>query len=572
MTTFTRGEFLSAALGASGALALGSTESGAAMPGAPAADTGAGGDAPDLLLLNARVLTMDGARPRAEAFAVQDGRFSAVGTMTDLAHLKGPGTQVIDARGRTVVPGFIDAHSHPAWGGSVEVSSLNVDLPSLAAIKNAIREKASRTPPGEWIVASKYDDTKVSEGRRLTREDLDEAAPAHPVRVMHRGGHTSWYNTPAFALAGITAATPDPAGGRYQRRDGALDGFVAGRANEPFAKLMPPGPGREELQRGIAVMSRLMTAAGLTSVTDAETSDRYLTAYQDAHRAGEMRFRVYAMPQGYSPIYTHLRDAGLYTGFGDDWLKLGAVKWVADGSAQERTMRMSTPFADRPTDYGILYMEQDAIDAAVEDAHRHRFQIGIHANGDVTIDMVLKAYERAQRLFPRPDPRFRIEHCSLVNEDLLRRIKAIGAIPTPFYTYVHYHGTNWVAYGPEKMRSMFAHRSFLDHGIPVAPASDYIPGPFEPLMALQSLVTRKDFAGRVWGENQRITLDEALRLCTMGGAYASYEEGLKGSITRGKLADFVMLEKDPHDVEPDAIKTIPVVRTVVGGRTVHSLE
>jgi predicted amidohydrolase YtcJ len=235
-------------------------------------------------------------------------------------------------------------------------------------------------------------------------------------------------------------------------------------------------------------------------------------------------------------------------------------------------MRMSTPFADKPNDYGILYMEQDAIDQAVEDAHRHRFQIGIHANGDVTIDMVLKAYERAQRLYPRPDPRFRIEHCSLVNDSLLKRIKALGVVPTPFYTYVHYHGNNWVAYGPEKMRSMFAHRWFLDYGIPVAPASDYVPGPYEPLMALQSMVTRKDEAGRVWGENQRITLDEALRICTMGGAYASFDEKRTGSITAGKLADFVILDKDPHDVDPDTIKTIPVVRTVVGGRTVHSLE
>jgi len=478
---------------------------------------------------------------------------------------------VIDARDKTIVPGFIDAHSHPAWGGSVEVSSLNLDLRSLAEIKARIRDKAARTPPGQWIVGSKYDDTKVREGRRLTREDLDEAAPEHPVRVMHRGGHTSWYNSRAFALAGITAATPDPAGGRFQRRDGALDGFVAGRANEAFARLMPPGPGREELQRGIKVISTMMTAAGLTSVTDAECSPDYLTAYQDALHAGEMLFRVYAMPQGYAPVYQHVRDAGLYTGLGDDRLKIGAAKWVADGSAQERTMRMSTPFADKPGDYGILYMEQDAIDAAVEDAHRHRFQIGIHANGDVTIDMVLKAYERAQRLFPRPDPRFRIEHCSLVNEDLLRRIKAIGAIPTPFYTYVHYHGNNWAAYGEEKMRSMFAHRSFLDHGIPVAPASDYIPGPFEPLMALQSMVTRKDYEGRTWGANQRITLDEALRICTMGGAYASFEEDLKGSITAGKLADFVVLDKDPHDVDAEAIETIAVVRTVVGGETVHSL-
>ena len=205
----------------------------------------------------------------------------------------------------------------------------------------------------------------------------------------------------------------------------------------------------------------------------------------------------------------------------------------------------------------------------MEDAHRHGFQIGIHANGDVTIDMVLNAYERVQQQWPRPDTRHRIEHCSLVNPDLLERIKAVGAIPTPFYTYVHYHGNKWVEYGQEKMQWMFAHRSFLDYDIPVAPASDYMPGPFSPLMAIQSMVTRKDFDGRVWGPNQRITVEEALRICTLNGAFASFEENLKGSITAGKLADFVVLTDDPHEVDPDQIKEIQVARTVVGGRTMH---
>ena len=170
--------------------------------------------------------------------------------------------------------------------------------------------------------------------------------------------------------------------------------------------------------------------------------------------------------------------------------------------------------------------------------------------------------------WPHPDRRHRIEHCSLVNPRLLARIKATGSIPTPFWTYVHYHGEKWKEYGEEKMRWMFAHRSFLDAGIRVPGASDYTPGPFEPLMAIQSMVTRKDFEGRVWGGNQRVTVDEALRIGTIHGAYASFEEQSKGSITVGKLADFVMLEKDPHDVAPDDIKNIKVVRTVVGGRTV----
>lgn len=522
----------------------------------------------DLIVLNANVYTVDQRQPKAEAFAVKDGRFIAVGTSRDIRNLNA--AQTIDARGLTIVPGFIDAHSHPAWGGISELFSVSLDLGSIEEIKQTMRREAAKTAPGAWVTGFKYDDTKPRENRRLTREDLDEAVPDHPARVVHRGGHTMWYNSKAFAAAGITADTPDPAGGRFYKRDGKLDGMVAGKGNEIFQKFFPTKITRAQRQQGVKLIAKQMTAAGLTSVTDAECSADYFTAYQDARMAGELLFRAYVMPRGYEPVYQAFRNSGIYTGFGDEWLKLGAVKWLADGSAQERTMRMSTPFVDKPDDYGILYMNQDEINAAVEDAHAHHFQIGIHANGDVAIDMVLKAYERAQQKYPRPDPRFRIEHCSLINPSLLARIKAIGAIPTPFYTYIYYHGDKWVAYGEEKMRSMFAHKSFLDAGIPVAPASDYIPGPYEPLMAMQSMVTRKDFRGRVWGANQRISVEQALRICTINGAYASFEEGIKGSITVGKLADFTMLAQDPHRTEPEQIKDIKVLCTVVGGKTVHS--
>jgi predicted amidohydrolase YtcJ len=250
-------------------------------------------------------------------------------------------------------------------------------------------------------------------------------------------------------------------------------------------------------------------------------------------------------------------------------LRIAAVKYAADGSASERTMSMSTPYEGRPNDFGILTMTQEQIDNAVDDAVAHGFRVGIHANGDVAIDMVLKAYERVLKNASGPNPRHRIEHCSLINDTLLARIKAAGVIPAPFYTYAYYHGNKWVDYGPEKMQSMFAHRSFLDAGIPVAPASDYTPGPYEPMMAIQSMVTRKDQRGRVWGPNQRISVTEAMRICTVHGAYASFEEDIKGSLIPGKLADFVILEKDPHEVDPDSIINIKVLRTVLGGKTVH---
>jgi predicted amidohydrolase YtcJ len=307
-----------------------------------------------------------------------------------------------------------------------------------------------------------------------------------------------------------------------------------------------------------------MAKSGLTSVHSTGADENDLRALEESRDAGELRFRMYLFPM--QPLFRKLQAAGIRTGFGDETIRIGPVKYVADGSASERTMRMSTPYVGRPNDYGILVISQEQLNADVEEAHRAGWRVGTHANGDVAIDMVLKAYERAQQLLPRADVRHRIEHCTLVNPDLLKRIKAGGIIPAPFYTYVYYHGEKWVEYGEEKVRSMFAHRWFLDYGIPVAPASDYMPGPYEPLMAIQSMVTRTDYRGRVWGANQKITVPEALRICTMNGAYASKEESIKGSITPGKLADFVMLAKDPHTEDPSVIKDIPVLRTFLGGR------
>ncbi len=519
----------------------------------------------DLIVMNGRIYTMDGAQPRAEAFAVKNGRFMAVGSSSDIRNLAAAGTQVIDATGMTVTPGFIDAHCHPS--GVAELTGVNVNLNTVEEVKAALRKKAATTPAGYWVSGYMYDDTKLD--RPVTRKDLDDAVPDHPAMVGHRGGHTGVYNSVAFKLAGITNQTPDPSDGRFFRENGELTGKVAERARGVFGQVGKEEPVTRETRRaGVKFISEQMTKAGLTSVHQTGGDANSLTALQDAYAAGEMRFRMYFFPRG--AIYPRLRDAGVRTGFGDEWLRIGPVKYTADGSASERTMRMSTPYVGRPDDYGILTMTQEQIHEAVEDAHRHDWRIGIHANGDVTIDMVLKAYERVQQNWPKPDMRHRIEHCSLINPDLLRRIKAVGAIPTPFYTYIYYHGDKWAEYGDEKMRRMFCHRSFLDAGIPVAAASDYMPGPYEPMMALQSLVTRRDFRGREWGPNQKITVDEALTVCTLNAAYASKEEHLKGSITAGKLADFTVLGADPHEVDPNHLKDIQIVRTVVGGKTMYA--
>jgi predicted amidohydrolase YtcJ len=523
----------------------------------------------DLALFDGVVYTIDDRKPKAQAFAVRHGRFVAVGSNAEVRNLVTKSTQVIGAGGMTVVPGFIDAHCHPASAGLAELLDVNCDRRTIAEIKAAIRERAAKTPAGEWVTGFKYDDTKLQDGRPLTRADLDESAPQHPVRVGHRGGHTAVYNSLAFRLASIDSKTPDPQGGKFGRDErGELTGFVAEKANALFGKVAPSKSATpKQRQAGVKRIAELMTAAGLTSVHDAMTERDDFVAYQDALAADELRFRVYALVM--PDLYRALRAAGVRTGFGDERLRVGGLKLVCDGSASERTMRMSTPYVGRPDDYGILVTPPEQLNEQVAEAHAVGWQVGVHANGDVAIDMVLTAYELALRRHPRPDPRHRIEHCTLVNPALLKRIAAVGAVPTPFYTYVYYHGDKWAQYGDERVRRMFAHRSFLDHGIKVAGASDYVPGPFEPLMAIQSMVTRKDYRGRVWGANQRITVDEALRVCTVHGAYASFEEKVKGSIAEGKLADFVILAADPHDVDPERIKDIKVVRTVVGGHTVH---
>mgnify|MGYP001170658141 FL=1 len=524
----------------------------------------------DYVVINAKVFTIDEDQPQAEAFAVKGDRFTAVGSSSDIRNLASSGTETIDAEGMTVVPGFIDAHSHPSSAGVNELVQVNADLRSITEIKEVLRQRAAITQEGQWVRAFKYDDTKLAEGRPINRFDIDEVVPNHPAVVGHRGGHTGVYNSMALALAGVTSETPDPPGGRFYRdSNGVLTGLAAERARYVFNSLIPSDSTREQRRDGVKLITELMTKAGLTSVHQTGASRNDMIAYQDARADGGMRFRMYLFPR--VQLFEDLVNAGIRSGFGDEVLRIGAVKFSADGSASERTMRMSTPFEGRPDDYGILTMSQEEIHEAVENAHRNDFQIGIHANGDVTIEMVLNAYERVQRLWPRNDPRHRIEHCSLVNPALLQRIKDLGVIPAPFYTYVHYHGNKWVEYGEEKMRWMFAHKSFLDYNIPVAPASDYTPGPFEPMMALQSMVTRKDFDGRVWGPNQRITIDQAMRICTLNGAYASFEENIKGSITAGKLADFVILADDPHDVDPDNIKNIEIVRTVVGGTTMYAV-
>jgi len=523
---------------------------------------------PEILLYNANVLTVDERRPRAQAVAIADGRFLAVGSNERVRGLATVRTRKIDLAGRTVVPGFIDAHSHPAVAGRLHLRQLDCDLRSITAIQAAIRERASKTPPGEWVLGFKYDDTKTSEARPLSRADLDEAAPAHPVYISHRGGHTAYTNSLALRMAEVAEETPDPAGGRFDRdpETGKHNGRISERATDAFDKIIPENYSRADYREGVKLMAQMLARAGVTSVHDAYGSHEDLRAYQDARAAGDLSVRVYCLI-GYREI-DRLIAAGVRTGFGDEWVRIGAMKMTCDGSISERTARLSEPYVGRPDDFGLQVMSEEEMYEQGRKAHEADWQIGIHANGDVAIDLVLRLFERLQRERPRRDPRFRLEHCTVINDALVQRIRALGAIPTPFAAYVYYHGEKMREYGAERLNRMFAFRSFLDAGVRVAPGSDYPPGPFEPMMMLQSAVTRTDLKGNVWGAEQRITAEQALRIGTLHGAYASFEERLKGSIESGKLADLVVLGRDPLREDPATLVTVPVEKTMVGGRWV----
>ena len=521
---------------------------------------------PDVILYNGNILTVNDQQPHAEAVAVRRDRFLAVGSNSDVLNLSSAASKKIDLGGKTVTPGFIDAHSHPAEAGLMHLRMVDCDLRSISAIQAALRERAAKTPAGEWVLGFKYDDTKTQEGRPLTVADLDAAVPDHPVHIEHRGGHTTYSNSLALRMAGIDEKTPDPPGGKIDRdpATGKLTGRVAESANDFFDKAIPRHFTRDDHHEGVKLISKMLARTGITSATEAQGTPTDLLAYQDAHESGDLLYRAYCF------INFHFLDAmiaaGNRTGLGDEWVRIGAVKLVCDGSISERTARLSTPYEGRPNDYGILVMTEEELYTHGRRAHLAGWQIGTHANGDVAIDSTLRVYERLQKEHPRRDPRFRLEHCTVVNDSLIARIKALGAIPTPFSTYVYYHGEKMRFYGAERLNHMFALRSFIDADIRPTQASDYPPGEFIPMMALQSEVTRTDMKGNVWGPKQRITVEEAIRVGTLNGAYASYEENLKGSIEVGKLADLVVLGRDPLKENPSTLVTIPVERTMAGGR------
>ncbi|HKE29901.1 MAG TPA: amidohydrolase [Bryobacteraceae bacterium] len=534
---------------------------------------------PDLVVFNARIITVDPTLPRAEAFAIKNGRFVAVGSSADVRNLIRQGSATWDAKGAAIVPGFIDTHNHA--GGTTllyEVlvgNPFEVEFVTIESIVEKLRARTATTPSGTWVEGYFFDDTKVKDGRQLTIHDLDRVSKDHPVAVHHRGGHTSFYNSKAFELAGVTSQTANPPGGTFDKdATGALNGRVTDSAKGAFSRIAErqkqnggPGASGASLERevaGLAHISKMFARYGVTTVHHEGGS---LPAMQKVRANGDLKHRI-----GYEASGRELDAmiaAGIQSGFGDEWIRFGATsEHTVDGSFSERTMALSVNYPG--TDYkGNITTTQEDLNAWVEKVHRAGIQTNCHANGDVAIDMYLTACERAQKLYPRADARPKVTHCTLINDDLVRRIKALNAVPSLFTTYAYYNSDKFKFYGEDLMQRSMAFRTLLDAGIHAAAGSDFSPGPFDPRMAIQGMVTRTGWDGKTWGANQKISLDEAIRVNTLNGGYNSHEEDTKGSIAAGKLADYVVLAEDLHSIPADRIKDVKIVRTVVGGKTVY---
>ncbi|HMD72883.1 MAG TPA: amidohydrolase [Steroidobacteraceae bacterium] len=522
--------------------------------------------APDVILFNGRVYTVQPGNPHATAIAIRDGRILAVGADREILALAGKQTRRVDLARRRVLPGFNDAHAHPWLGGVAQIKNVACDKTSIEEILTALRARAAETPPGQWVRGYLYDDGKTP--RPLARADLDAAVPDHPAIVTHRGGHTGYANSLALAQAGATAATPDPPGGRFDHgADGELNGRVADKAMEAVLDKIPDTLTREDHRRGVALISKLYASYGVTSACEADTTADGLQGYQDARDSGELRYRAYClMDVGYLDRYI---AAGVHTGFGDSMVRIGGIKQYADGSISERTAWLAEPYVGIPNYFGVESGTRESLYENSRKAWLAGFQLATHANGERAIDRMLGVYEQLSKELPRRDPRFRLEHCTVVTPELVARMRAVGAIPIPFAGYVNFHGDVMHFYGDDRTNRMFAYRWFIDAGLRPPTASDYTASPPSPMLWLYSMTTRRDPTGHVWGESQRITLPEAIRSATLDGAYASFEEQDKGTIEPGKLADLVILKDDPFAVPAHDWQGIKVERTMLGGRWVY---
>ena len=522
----------------------------------------------DRLFTNATFHTLDSTdpdRPPAEALASWRGRIVAVGSWADVDALVGPDTEVVDLDGATVLPGFIETHMHPI-GAGVTMSAPQIGYPDcrdVADVVAALAERAAVTPAGEPIQAWGYDDSLMVEDRHLTRHDLDRASADHPIYLRHVSGHLGYANSRMLETAGIVEDVEDPVGGRFQRDDaGRITGCMEETANFAVASVLPIGD-PATLRAGAKAASDHCLRVGTTTMTDAGVgSEAMVAAYQDGVDDGSIRVRTRMFP-----VWRIADGFPTRTGMGDDRLSVGAMKFFSDGSIQGYTACLCKGYHDRPDVNGYPFIPPDEMTDLVTDAHVKGWQVAVHANGDAAIDNTLDAIEAALSAQPRDDHRHRIEHCQVVREDQLERMARLGVLASVFVNHVWYWGDRHRDrfLGPERGARIDPLASLRAHGIVHALHCDMPVTPLDPLFTIWTAVNRITRDGELLGPEQRARVADAVAGYTSAAAFVNGQEHDRGTLEIGKLADLVVLDADPFEVDPMAIRDISVLATVVGG-------
>jgi predicted amidohydrolase YtcJ len=534
-------------------------------------------DAPaDLVLTNANIITLQSPGHRARAVAVTGGLIVATGDTVSIRQYIGPATRVIDVHGATVVPGFNDVHQHPfpIYSWDKPYANLELDtVSSMAGLISLLRRKAAITPKGILIRGTGYNEMKL--GHQPTRAYLDSASTDHPILISHASGHLSAANTYLLQISHIDRTTKDPPGGVIERdRNGDPDGIIkesAGRLLSADNSIKPPRPTAGEELEGYRIYFRQMLASGLTSIGDCWTSPAKVKMYQTLVREGfPMRFNLYIGVDYLDEVLS-----GAIPRVRTEFLRIDGIKMFHGNSLSGKTCWLYDPYdtinplSGKRDYYGVPpARSQASLDSLVLRIHRAGLQIACHSNGDREIDMVLLAFERAQQVLPQPDIRHRIEHCSITNPEILGKIRKDSVIPV-FHSYENELGDQLLVYGPARLAMIMPTRTALDMGIRFAMHSDYPVSRYEPMKRLDGAVNRISGSGKPIGLNQRITVEEAIRAYTIGGAYTTHEENKKGRIAPGQLADLVLLDQDPTAIDPRMLSAIRVLATFSGGRQVY---
>jgi predicted amidohydrolase YtcJ len=522
---------------------------------------------------------MDDDITHAEAFLVRGERIAAVGSRDEVEAAAGRGAARVDLDGRSVIPGFNDSHCHILdLGLSLGRLDVSADaVQTLADIAQAVAARAAAANDGEWITGRGYDQNTLAEQRHPTRHDLDAVSPRSPVVLHHTSGHVLTCNTRALEIAGVGSRTTDPSGGEIERDErGDPTGVLKEAAMELVGRVIPP-PSLERAADAIVAAMAAMSRYGITSASDAATGDSErlepdLEAYRKAAASGSLAGRITLMPQIYftaPPDSEEMRKPDeLTSGAPSDRLRIGATKIFSDGALSTRTAALRAPYADNPSNLGILLWDQPVLVSMIRRAHLAGWQIATHALGDRAVEASLDAYEAALRESPRLDHRHRIEHCMIADEPLARRIKQLGIVPS-LQPDIFRLGDGYVAgLGIERASASIPVGLFRRLGVPMAFSSDAPVIPCDPLPVIHSAVERRTPRGIDLGREHAASVMEAIRLYTRGGAFATHAEASRGRVAPGLLADFAVLSRDPARVSVHELESVFVTMTMVGGQAV----